>query len=291
VTLDDPFDDSQTNASPLEFLVRMQSFKDAEKLVNEAHIKPGAIILDSVDGLLPFHDSVHFDNGFWPSRRELYSVANKISQYLTDHGLITVDAREIAYTQANVARGDSLIQFSEHIPHQSAHIYGLHLETQARRAREREKIVDELTHPLGVFDHKPQEALPLLIDFLLIVLKHDARIAVDGPQWRPQIVGDGIGERFQLLVSVLQFFVGLLQQRRALRHPDLKFGIEPERLVLSLFAFSDVVIEHDQTIDRTGFVSHGQQDGVEISRVRAKFAALLVRNGLAGFGALAKQLQ
>ena len=59
------------------------------------------------------------------------------------------------------------------------------------------------------------------------------RKRVDVPQRRPEVVGDGVGER-------LQFLVGRGQLRRALLHTLLELGVQLPDLIFRALAFGDV---------------------------------------------------
>ena len=65
---------------------------------------------------------------------------------------------------------------------------------QAKRlpaqAREGEEIVDQVAHVLAVLLHPLQESHTLLAEAAAEILEQDAGIAVDRPQWCPQVVGD-----------------------------------------------------------------------------------------------------
>ena len=66
-----------------------------------------------------------------------------------------------------------------------------------------------------------------------VFLVQDAREAVDGPQRRPQVVGDRVAERLQLLV-------GCLQLGGALQYPLFEFFVQTADLVFGELDLGDV---------------------------------------------------
>ena len=73
--------------------------------------------------------------------------------------------------------------------------------------------------------------------------------AVNGPEGRPQVMGDGIGKTFQLLV-------GRLQLGRALFDPLFQFFIELQDFFLGFFPFGYV---DAQLQDQGGAVAVGKR--------------------------------
>ena len=69
--------------------------------------------------------------------------------------------------------------------------------------REGQEVVNELAHLLGVSPDDVQQPLPLGIQAVGIIFQENPGEAVNGPEGRPQVMGDGIGKTFQLLVGRL----------------------------------------------------------------------------------------
>src|SRR5438093_12056288 len=81
--------------------------------------------------------------------------------------------------------------------HGVRHIDGRGLQLLAAEARESEEVVDQLAHSPGVLVDDAQEALRLGLELGAVILEENTGEAVYGSERRPQVVGDGVGERLQ----------------------------------------------------------------------------------------------
>ena len=80
---------------------------------------------------------------------------------------------------------------------------------------------------------------------------------VNGPEGRPQVMGDGIGKTFQ-------FLVGRLQLGRAPLHPLFQLFIELVDFFLGLFPVRDVMEGKDQKIHLPGVVQYRHQGPIPV---------------------------
>ena len=83
---------------------------------------------------------------------------------------------------------------------------------------EGEKICDQLIHPDGAVHDEFEKPHGLSIEFFTMVLVDDLREAPDGSHGRAEVVGNGIGEGFELPV-------GLFQLPRPLADPRLELFV------------------------------------------------------------------
>jgi len=106
------------------------------------------------------------------------------------------------------------------------------------QARKREQVVHQLPHLLAADTNILEKFTGLSGQLRGVFIQHNVGEAVHGAQRRAQVVGDGIAERFQLLV-------GLFELGRALDDPLLEFGVESPDILLGLFAVGDVRADGD----------------------------------------------
>src|SRR5690348_1446416 len=73
-------------------------------------------------------------------------------------------------------------------------------------AGEHKEIVNQLSHLFGRGGNRLQIAPRLVVQGLARGFREERRVAVDMPQWRPQVLRDRVTERLQLLVGGLEQF-------------------------------------------------------------------------------------
>ena len=100
--------------------------------------------------------------------------------------------------------------------------------------------------------------MPFSIQAIGIIFQENPGEAVNGPEGPPQVMGDGIGKTFQLLV-------GRLQLGRAPLHPLFQFFIELVDFFLGLFPARDVMEGKDQKIHLPGVVQYRHQGPIPVS--------------------------
>jgi hypothetical protein len=114
-------------------------------------------------------------------------------------------------------------------------------QLRAAHARQVEQVVDQAAHALHRSAHPNQIVLRFSLQRRPIVLEQKPAEAVDGPQRRPQVVGHGVRERFELLV-------GPLQLGRALLDAGLQLAGELTQFLLCLLALGDVADDGRQVL-------------------------------------------
>ena len=102
--------------------------------------------------------------------------------------------------------------------------------------------------------HTLQVVFPGIVQSIGVFVQQDPAEAVDGPQGRTQVMRDGVGKRFELLV-------GGLELGRALGHAPLQLGIQPAHFHFALAerllpapVLGDVAEGQDDAPDVPGFV-------------------------------------
>ncbi len=157
---------------------------------------------------------------------ELERVTEHVAQHL-GHTLrigLHRPARHI-HRHLHAPRLDLLRALGNQRPHQRLEVHPSGRERAALQARVGEQILNQLAHLIGCAADGAQELSPLRIQLIGVILQQQTAVAVDAPQRRLQIVGDGVGERLQLLIR-------RLQRRRPLGHPLLQhLGVALDLLV------------------------------------------------------------
>ena len=87
------------------------------------------------------------------------------------------------------------------------------MEFHTAAMRESKQIVDELLHAPGGIHDPGEVALAFRIELLASGFPQEFRKAADMPQGRMQVVGHGIGERFELLIGGVERGGALLNAR------------------------------------------------------------------------------
>ena len=100
-------------------------------------------------------------------------------------------------------------------------------------------------------------ALALLVELRGVLLQQDLAESVDRAQRRAQVVGHGIGERFQFAVGHFQFV-------RALGHATLEILVQAAQFFLLALALGEFGHEHEHCHHGTVLVE--QVGGVELDR-------------------------
>ena len=99
-----------------------------------------------------------------------------------------------------------------------------------------EHVVDQLRHLLAGLPHAVEIAAAVVVQPVALTLLHRAAEALDPPERRPQVVGDGVAEALQLPVLVLQVAhqlgPGLGQLARLLLARLEQLRLAAEQLVL-----------------------------------------------------------
>ena len=109
----------------------------------------------------------------------------------------------------------------------------LQLQVSKQALTSAQQVVDKLQHLLVARDNPANEALHFRRHTLGVLLTDDGGEAGHVPQRRPQVVGDGVDERLEILVGLLEF-------EGALRDALLEDGVQTRNLLLGLLPLGDV---------------------------------------------------
>ena len=112
------------------------------------------------------------------------------------HGAMLVGSRQSFRNSARQRR---------HVNPHAVHLRPSH-------ARQRQQIIDQLSHPLGGFPDVLQVLSTLIIELLRAVFDQRLAETVDAAQWRAQIMSHGITEGLELVIRVLRCDLGLPQR-------------------------------------------------------------------------------
>ena len=159
--------------------------------------------------------------------------------------------------QLQLAARNGWLEFFKHRVRQMLHVDLGKVELQSSGAGELEDVVDELSHAAGVVTHHVEQALAFVVQFVSVVFQQNMGKPIDGTQRRAQVVRDGIGKSFQLLVR-------LFQLRSTLVYPPFQVAVEFIDLVLGLLEPGDVEVDASHAQRPALRISHELAVGLEI---------------------------
>src|SRR6266571_4587886 len=116
----------------------------------------------------------------------------------------------------------ALAQLLGDAPRERGEIDGLPIQLTAGHPGELKQVIDELPHALARGPDPPQIALAGFIQLLAAVLQQCLAEAVNTPQRRPQVVGDGVAEGLQLFVGGFDLHGSLFELLVKLLDPCLR---------------------------------------------------------------------
>src|SRR5690606_33797518 len=133
----------------------MQALKHAEQLVGVTRIVADAVVADEVDVLALFVDRANLDDGMILARRELDRVRQEVHPHLLEQAAVADRFRKRAHLErrtiaAVAAVAVAVAEPAEHVAHDLAHVELGPIERLAAQAREREQVVDQRAHALGL---------------------------------------------------------------------------------------------------------------------------------------------
>src|SRR6266542_550779 len=203
VPLHDPLDDGEADPGPLILLGPVHPLEHPEQLVRVAHVESDAVVFDEIHPVplqLPGPD---LDHGGRTGSGELERVGQKVHVDLLEEGGIRLARRELV--DANVHPPP--FELGVELPQGAArHVRRVDLPLDQRlpaQAGEGQKVVDQPAHLLRALPNDLEVVAGGLRHGGAVVLQHNAGEPIDGPEWGAEVVGDAVGERFQLAVRRL----------------------------------------------------------------------------------------
>ena len=180
---------------------------------------------------------------------EFEGVAQEIDPDLADQGPVGPGPGEGLEVPLHRPVPQGVLQFPHYVLDQLSHVQVNQLHLPAAQAREGQEVVNELAHVPGVGPDDIQQPLAFGIQAVGIIFQENPGETVNGPQRRPEVMGDGIGKTFQ-------FLVGRLQLGRATLDPLFQFFIELADFFFGPFPIGNV---YAQLEDQGGAVAVGKR--------------------------------
>ncbi len=196
-------------------------------------LEPGPVVAYEEHRRAPFHATPDLDVGACALVRELPGVGEEVVEHDPCGEEAGVPLRLAAPLDDEL---DTPLRLPFEEPgrallREAGEVHPLAHDLAAGHLREPEQAVDELRHLVRRPPHPGEVAAPLRIELVGAVLLERLAEAVDGAEGRPQIVGDRVAERLELLVRGLgrlrrglQGGGGLARLGDVLRDPEQVFG-------------------------------------------------------------------
>src|SRR5215216_2152612 len=213
--MDDALDGGEPYPGTLEFVRAVQPLEGAEELVHVGHLEARPVVAHVVDrDATPYREllvNAKLYTGLGFLRGELPGVADQVLQSHPEEPPIPPDLEHLLRRALHRPLRPRFPQALGHLLGQSAQVHALAVHAASSHARETQKVVYEAAHPLAGGPHPAQVVLAVFIELARVVFEEYLREAVYAPQRRPQVVGDGVGERLELAIGRLELAVGVFQ--------------------------------------------------------------------------------
>ncbi len=233
MAMDDPPHIGQADAGPLELLGAVQALKHAEQLVDVPHVEADAVVADEEHRFTRLAPAANRDFRFGARAGVLDRVGDQVAKDEPEHDRIALYLGQLPDVPGDGAAADLRRDIAPGLLHQFLHRDRGAAHHRASHPGKSQQVIHQGSRVPGRF---PDGVQVTPIGFIQVgsgtFLQH-LREAVEVAQWRAQVVGDGVGERFQLLV-------GLFQLGRALHHPTLEGLIELPDFFFCPLAFGNV---------------------------------------------------
>ena len=191
----------QANAGAVEFGRSVQAMERREQPVGIVHVKAGPVITHEIEPCaLPFR-TPEFDPGAGLPAGELPGIAEQVFQHDTQQVSIADSDHSAGNHEFYLALRLCLMQLGGDLPRQIAKVYPRPLHLALCQARQLEQVVNKLPHAQAAGLHTPEIVLGGSIQLVSIVLQQRLAKAIQRAQRCTQVVRDGIGKGFQLLID------------------------------------------------------------------------------------------
>jgi len=241
---DDAADVGEADAGALEFGVGVKTLEDAEEFGGVFHVEADAVVADVEDmfgGIYTLGDGADFDERMEGAGGVFDGVFDEVGPDLAEHGGVGADGGQrfdfpvdgFFAVEADVAHdaGDEFVV-----------IDGGDLHLGAAHAGEFEEIVDETAHATSGVGDDGEVAGGLFVEGSAGVFGEEGGEAVDVAERGAEVVGDGVGEGFELLVG--DFEAGVL---------ELEVAVELADAGVRAFALGDVADDGEHFGTLVGF--------------------------------------
>lgn len=241
---DDAADIREADAGALEFGLGVEALKDAEEFGGVFHVESDAVIAhveDVFGGVYALGNGADFDARVGGGRGVFGGVLDEIGPDLPEHGGVGADGGQrfdvpldgFFAIEADVAddAGDELVV-----------VEGGDIHLGPTHAGKREQIVDEAAHAASGVGDDGKVAGGFFVEGSAGVFGEQGGEAVDVAEGCAEVVRDGVGEGFELLVG--DFEAGVLELEVAVEFAD--FGV-------GAFAFGDVANDGERFRSLVGF--------------------------------------
>ena len=246
--MDDALDVGQADARALELVVAVQALEYAEQFVSITRIEPRAVVANGDYRLAsPAGGAADSDDCMGAGGGKLHGVGEQIDQHQAQQGPVGPHRRQRADFPDDASCPRLCLKIAQSLLSQLIEI-NLHLsQFLVSEARERQQVINQTPHPACRLRNRGQMMEAFFGKRWADVLFQQFHEARDVAQRRAQIVGDGITERLQILV-------GLLQLRRAIDDALLQLRVEDTYLIFRPFALRDVANVALDHVARTGLI-------------------------------------
>src|SRR5688500_16882001 len=159
MSLHDTADVRQADAGPFELRGAVQALEHAEQLVAVGSVEADTVVLDADDDLVVLLDCENLDARLGTRARVLHRVGEQVEKYLVQQGTVAADVGQLLQSPVDLAIPDFGLELGDDRLDEAVEIHWRTAHRRATDAREREQIVDELTHALRGFANALEPAL------------------------------------------------------------------------------------------------------------------------------------
>ena len=228
VPFDDPRDAGQADAGAGELGGVVQPLERLEQLARISGIEAGPVIPHvAADRAVLAGRAGELDDRVIAVGGELPGVFEQVLQHGADQAAVRHHPDAVLDGEAHRAAGALGLKLTGDDRGLGAQIDRLPVHAGPRDPRQEQQVIDERGHPLTRRLDAAGVAAAGLIQPVTVVLHQRITETAQRPQRGPQVMGDRIGERLQILVHPLQF-------GRPPRDPDLEFGVQRPHLRLGI---------------------------------------------------------
>ena len=149
-------------------------------------------------------DAADLDRGLRARARELDGVGHQVHEREAQHGAVGVNLGKGTDGPGDVAPLGLRAHLFQDLLDERVQAHRRRARLGPADSREGQQIVDESAHALGRFQDQRHVPPALVVEPPGGALLEQLGIAGHVPEGRPQVVGDRIGERLQLLVGGLE---------------------------------------------------------------------------------------
>jgi hypothetical protein len=256
--MNDPLYIGQPDPRALKFSLTVQTLKHAEQLLSIFRIEAGPIVANedhcpATSILYP----TDFDSGLDASAGELHRIGNQIDQHHSQQGTVTPYCRQWRSFPDDIPSFGFGLQIAHRLPDQLVKIDVSLLQFRAPDPGEGKEVLNQSPHPCRGLENRFQMVATVFRKRWAFLLLEQSYKAHDVPQWRSQIVRNGITERFQFLVYGLQLCCPFL-------NPSLEGFVETPYVLFrgeELHKFGDIREKEHSRISILGYLASGARHG------------------------------